>query len=363
MVDDKVHMLQLGLDDFEKSNYERNKIEYNKRMSSVRSTARKRAKQQVCYICEKPCSSFCNSHSVPQFCLRRIATDGKVYFSGIQKELPFLGDDTGVKEAGTFQIICRDCDSTVFQEYENPLSYEQIPTGVMLSQIAMKNYLHMIGKRNLEYELYSTMKEKLAGRADGLNSQLSVIKLDLMDYEAGYARAKIASQGNHNDWYYLCYYKQLEYVVPYAFQGIVDLISGFNDEIINDLYNMSADYHTQELHIAVFPLEEKSVILMFIDSRHKRYRKFYQQLNRLPVEEQLSVINYIILSYSENVFLSKSLGNNVFKNSKFLETCKKSNMAISQMPIESAIDAAIEAFSLSKHYECPNLLSKEYAIV
>lgn len=81
------------------------------------------------------------------------------------------------------------------------------------------------------------------------------------------------------------------------------MVCDFEDDVINDIYNMSPDYHTKEIHIAVFPLEQESIIMLFIDARDKRYRKFYKQLNKLPLEEQLSAINYIIFSYSENVYM------------------------------------------------------------
>lgn len=60
------------------------------------------------------------------------------------------------------------------------------------------------------------------------------------------------------------------------------MVCDFEDEVINDIYNMNPDYHTKEIHIAVFPLEQESIIMLFIDARDRRYRKFYKQLNKLP---------------------------------------------------------------------------------
>jgi len=113
----EIQMLRLGLDEDEKRSYTKNKISLNKKIGRVFSAARKNAKRSSCYICGAPCTSFCRSHSVPKFCLKRIAIDGKVFFSGIQADLPFFGTDSGVNEAGTFQLICRDCDNTLFQDY------------------------------------------------------------------------------------------------------------------------------------------------------------------------------------------------------------------------------------------------------
>ena len=35
--------------------------------------------------------------------------------------IPLLKDDKGINEAGTFHLICRDCDSKIFQDYETQI--------------------------------------------------------------------------------------------------------------------------------------------------------------------------------------------------------------------------------------------------
>lgn len=154
-------MLSLGLDEQERKNYFRKKITYNQQMSKIQAKARQEAKLNYCYYCQKEVSSFCNSHSVPQFCLRRIATNGKVYYANTMIGIPFMHSEQGVKEAGTFQLICRDCDSKIFQQYEDPAAYQSKPTGQMLAQIAMKDYLQMIYKRLHEEALYRLMGTEL----------------------------------------------------------------------------------------------------------------------------------------------------------------------------------------------------------
>lgn len=364
MSGENIEMLRLGFDNEEdKQHYSNNKISINKRMSRVNAEARQKAKRETCYVCKKKCSSFCNSHSVPQFCLKRVASDGKVYMSGIQPVYPILGKDNGVNDAGTFHLICRECDGTLFQDYENPAAYMDRPTGKMLAQIVMKNYLLVISKRFQERALYTIMSEQFKNRYDYAMHQLEIIDLDLAEYQSEFERAKTARAGNHDDWYYLCYYQQLDYVVPFAFQGPVVMVSDFEDNVINDIYNMSPDYHTKEIHMAVFPLEKASVVMMIVDSREKRYRTFYRQLNKLSFEEQLSAINYIIFSCSENVFISKGLSDEILKDRHFLETCQKSNIAVSGYPFGDALSAAIREFTLSKRKDVPNLLSKKYALM
>ena len=60
------------------------------------------------------------------------------------------------------EIICRDCDSKIFQEYETPENcHTDIPpTQKILAQIAMKNYLKFISKRKMEIALLEKILEQ-----------------------------------------------------------------------------------------------------------------------------------------------------------------------------------------------------------
>lgn len=228
---DDPQMLSLGLDEQEHKNYSHNKITYNKLMSKIQAKARQEAKLNYCYYCKKEVSSFCNSHSVPQFCLRRIAADGKVYYANTLIDLPFMRSEQGVNEAGTFQLICRACDSKIFQQYEDPTAYQAKPTGQMLAQIAMKDYLQMIYKRLHEEALYRLMGAELGAPTNYVDHNHEIISLDLSEYSSSFSRAQIGSLGKHNDWYYLCYYKKLNYTVPIAFQGGVVMVCDFEDDV------------------------------------------------------------------------------------------------------------------------------------
>ena len=355
-------VLHLRMSKEDQALYKKNKAKFNKFISHNNSKARNNAKRKTCYTCNEPYTSFCNSHSVPKFCLKGIAVDGKVRISGLQEELPIMGEDSGVEKAGTFHLICRHCDSTLFQDYENPNAYSIKPTGKILAQIAMKNYLQVISERLFKKELYKIIRQDYPDSQEEMNYQIATIEMDLLDYQDAYKRAKTASSGNHDEWYYLCYYQKLNYVVPVATQSSIALISDFEDNVINNLYDFPPNYKLQEINVAIFPLENESVVMLFIDSRNKRYRNFYKQLNNLPLPDQLAAINYIVLSYTENVFLSPKIDESVFKNPNFLSTCQKSTIVLSNSIYSDSLKAAIDAFTLSKRNSIPNLLSKDFSL-
>lgn len=357
-----VHMDRLGFScDEDREHYERNKPQINRFISRIESQAKANAKRDYCYVCKKPKSSFCKSHSIPRFALKRIAVDGKV-MSPLQGELPLVSDPIGVGSAGTFFLICRDCDSVIFQNYENPDSYVQPPSCKMMAEIAMKNYLQMISKRFCENELYSIIGNRSWNLLDMAEDTRDRNFLDLVEYESGYRYAEKAAKRDGGDEFYLCYYQHLDYVVPYAAQGTLAMICGLDDEVINDIFNMSPDYHLQNIHFMVLPLESSSIVMLFVESRTRRYRKFYRQLRKLSLDEQLSVINYMIFLYSENVFVSKKLEDTVKNNEAFLDVCKTLSNAQAPRYFEDALTAAIREFSLSRRNTIPNFLSKEYSL-
>ena len=347
----------------DKELFESQKVNINKYISKYNSEARAKAKLDFCLLCKKQCSSFCNSHSVPQFALRRIAENGKVHLS-LQGELPVLGDDLGVNKAGTFRVICNKCDSDSFQDYEDPKAYQTTPTDKILSQIALKNHLHEISKRLEEVEIYKLLSSQAPNLKDFFQSQENISQLDLNEFydELNYAKKAILSKFNKN--YHLCFFKVLDYVVPFSTQDEFALVSDFNDCIINNIYNTVPNYVIKYIHIAVFPLETTTVVMLFIKEGEKRYRDFYKQLNKLPLSEQLSAINYIIFSYTENVYLSPSIHNQLKNNRNYMDVCRKTTIFESIFPISTndGLSLATKEFSLSQRNKIPNLLSQEYSI-
>jgi len=142
------------------------------------------------------------------------------------------------------------------------------------------------------------------------------------------------------------------------------MISDFEDGLINDLYNFNTDYKMKEIHIAVFPLAQKSVVLAFVEDGEKRYRKFCRQLKKLSEEDQLAAINYILFSYSENIFLNPEVQRSLKSDEVFMDICRKSTDFTSSFPVlfEDPLKRAMKEFSLSRRHEIPNLLSKEFAL-
>lgn len=352
-------ILRLNINEIDRAFIDENKIEHQKIVNKALSKAKKESKADTCRYCGEKTGSFCNSHTLPAFCLRNIAEGGEVLLSNSLVDFPLMDKENGVKKAGTFQLICRACDSKIFQDYEEPENYEKKPSQKMLAQIAMKNSLKYIAKREYEFSIFNLFDSNHP-LAEAMHE---VQKQDLKEYEESYELAKKRSLKSLGEDYYLIHYEKLDYVTPIAFQGNISLVQDFDGKIVNDIFCKDTKYRIMEMHICIFPLKEETVVMMFIDSKYqKRYRSFYKKFKKLLPIDKLSVINYMLFLYSEDIFLSKGIEEAILKNTELIETAQVSGMAISDSEFGTPLDTDRETYNLSKHDKIPNLLSKEYKL-
>ena len=201
-MNDLIRMLNLGgFSDIEKKIMEDNKVDFNKAIGNLLKSSRKSLNLHKCYYCKNDISGFCNSHSVPAFCLRNIAESGEVAYSNALIDFPLLKGKKGVNQAGTFNLICRDCDKKVFADYENPDNYVNYPTPKMIAQIALKDNLKFISRRLLEKEMYEYMCQNYNLPEKIKNEKQYVIDLDLKEYVNGFNKAKKAVIKNWDNEY------------------------------------------------------------------------------------------------------------------------------------------------------------------
>ena len=111
---------RIELNEKDQNHIENNRPIFKRKISKITSNARKMSKKDKCMICGQEVEGFCNSHTIPAFCLRTIAKEGKLYTAGKLIRFPLAEHEKGVNNAGTFHLICNKCDSAFFQTYENP---------------------------------------------------------------------------------------------------------------------------------------------------------------------------------------------------------------------------------------------------
>lgn len=335
-------------------------IEFRKIYSKIRREIQS-TKNHECFFCGKHGIGYCNSHTIPAFCLKYVSDEGKLgYIRTILGDKIFK-NDLGVNEAGVFHLICRQCDGTIFQEYENESNYDFVPTTTMLAQIMMKNNLRMISKRLFEKELWRILTER-HGYSPALNDiRQKVIDLDLEEYKKDYCIAKKSYLKPFDDDFYLNTFITLPYRVPIAFQGALTLVCDLEDICINNIYNTDPKYKTKSINIMVIPLKEKSVVLLFVEKGNKRYASFFKSFNKLSDYEKLNVINYIIVVYSEDYYFNPRIPSNVLVDLK--QAAEKSTEGYSSTNDKhDNLKEVIKQHSFQNRNFIPNLLSGKYKL-
>lgn len=348
------------------------KILFRKRMSEKMSYISSLIKGDACFACGKKVTGFCNSHSIPRFCLESIANNGLVIggnaiiranISGHYYAKTYIG----IKEAGTFRLICRECDSTMFQNYENPESYleDSPPPQKVLAEIALKNYLEYINKRKYEIAIYEDALSNNGAQKleyqDYIDTAvyLKTGKEDLKAYIDEYKCVKKYLEKGENQ-FYIVYYKVLNYVAPIAVQVPLNVLIDLEGLPVNDILSKNPNYKFSYLHLCIFPLKDKTAILLFTKDKNNRYKRLKKQLSKKDNEEKLGIINYLVFLYCEDYYLSKTLESKVdlkkLRNVASLRTVGWSDKMPTSMKIYS------EEFNLSKWRSIPNLLSESYKV-
>lgn len=346
-------------------------IEYRKKTSQLYGKTRKDSKLSHCYYCNREVTRFCNSHSLPAFVLRNIASEGIVYNSNKLIGIPLIDEGKGVSQSGTFQIICRNCDSQIFSDYENPSNYEGYPTNKMIAQIALKNHLKNISKRRFEIPLYENMKDLPAYRhmnqiplftAESFEQRQKINNLDLKEFDEEFKKSKKALEQDWSKEYFVFFYRKLDYVVPLAAQTTITLPVDFEGKVINDIFNYSSDYKIQSIHVCVFPLQTESVILMFIDSKYTRLKSFYRYFKKLTLDDQLATINFMLFVYSEDIFISKHIDEEVLQDPNLIVASQQTQEFLSLIEDIDVQTVEEGVINFSHRSEIPNLLSVRYKI-
>lgn len=338
-------------------------INFHKALSMGESFAKKNVKPHNCLICNSSKNPFCNSHSVPARCLRAIAINGEVKaFNGLVK-IPAVDVDKGVNEAGTFRLICIKCDDEVFKDYETFEKYtDKKPADKILHEIALKNYLKYYHKKAIEEKVFPKMIDNL--QMPNMNILEPILNSGNRDKKDAFkllCKAKKLLNANTNGYYRIIEYRKLSYTCPFAFQGSISLITGFDGETINDVFNNDKKYDLQDIHISIFPEKDYSYIIVFYKNHFQRYSQFAKYYTKLNPDERLQLLLFIILKYSEDYFYSADI-QNIEDNPIVQDAITSTSILIcdDEDRDKDKINKCIKEYDLNKYKKLPNILAKEF---
>lgn len=334
-------------------------IEQKKEMARIFKKVRELSKPTSCLICGNPQTSFCNSHLVPQMVLKSIAQNGKLLQPSLLMGLKAVDIEKGISNSGTFHFICNECDSTLFQNYENPTNLLRKPTDKILAEIALKNMIMMLSKRTEEVVLYDFMQKR---NDFFLNKELldEDQSLDIRDYTDALSVYKDILYNNRENCFNIMYWNILPYITPIAVQTPITIFEDLDSTVINETYNPDPNIRMQCVHLCVFPLETQTVVLLFFHKRDKNYRSLWRQFNCLSIENKLKYINHLIFKYTENYFFSPVIRELLESDTKLQQLSRENNGA-PNLGYLSPIDV-LTPYEAVTYSEIPNFLSQEYAL-
>lgn len=341
------------------------RIKFNKYMSDLTRTAKNEVKPNHCLICGEEMPKFCNSHTIPRYCLKEIATEGKLLTTAALIGGNLLNAEVGINEAAVFKQVCRRCDTEYFKLYETPDTLLKKPSSQVMGQIAAKNLLREIAKAKIELGRKEALGPSSTFEYDAM---MHVRAIDAEEDEKAFKVAvRVGGSSSKLNAFHLIYHTVLPYTAPFAFQQMISPISDFNGGPINYSYNLSPNYRMEPVHICVLPSKGNTVVMAFRSEKAKRYRTFEKQFNYLDESDKLQAVVKLIFAYSEDAFISKRVSGAVLRDEGLAQLARMNHNYFGfgdsfEACKRTALSVALRDFAISNLPEPPNLLSKEYAL-
>ena len=92
------------------------------------------------------------------------------------------------------------------------------------------------------------------------------------------------------------------------------------------------------------------------------FRISFKQFNKLTLDDKLAALTLIMFMYSEDMYFSKFIENEVRESKALCEAGKTGQDIISFTPFFDPLEILRESHSLDKRHEIPNLLSEKYKL-
>lgn len=353
------------------------KIPDSKKINIVKSKINQRVtaqqNQTCCILCGKEikgeAKGFHKSHTIPFFCLENIKGEYNKNFVVLKPEImglrtPFSDKEyIGTNKASVFYSICSTCDQKfIAYESEDALIYkdpkdlvDSLALKIYLNELfnaELKHFKNTIDYSNLtEEELIAAFYSKM-GKIEGPTT-----KLDVRDFKNDLEYAKNSFENGYKN-YKIMYHKILDYTVPVAAQASIPISHNIDFSELQDVNSLN-NKNLEDLLVCIFPLENKSVIIVFYKTTNKLMKKYSKQFKRLTETEKLNEIFYLLIRYKSTNYYFSPLVKDVLMDKQVLEVFSIEDSAI-------AFDGFNLNFSIFENQNAkrnlPIILSQKYSI-
>ena len=284
--------------------------------------------QGKCYNCGKVCEGYVNSHSIPQFILKNLCSDGRYYNYFSTANIEFMKDTTGRNQAGSFKLLCQDCEKKLFSNYENESKLENlcISDQQIFKEIALKDYLFQIYKCNYNLSSLATTYEISRTR----NAMQQSIKDEFHDELKFWSEVNLTSLNVYenaikydNKYYDKEIYKviitmKLDFPVLIAIQTALPIYKTIEGKTLFDNNN----YVFEPYHLFVFPLKETSTISLFGYKYSENTNLLIEEFSKLDKQSIIKIINYIIFAFCEEYYINANAKEIINNNTDLIKLCR-----------------------------------------
>lgn len=277
-----------------------------------------------CVLCGKKITSACNSHVVPQFILEEIAENGHVSYGHALHTININGLDrtTGVKNAYTFRLICKECDRKTFQKYENPLNLENYDLldpntkKKILCEMAIKTHLSHI---SMKYRRMVARDLPTGGKLGTLEQEGKIVfaeRIDMEEHEKYIGMLRKFVKSNKNPFAVL-YDKVLDYKTRLATQTVINYNYDLNGKQIFNPNLVIYENQCRYFYLMILPQKDKTRVLFYIEKEYlPNVQTIVDQFLSLTDEEKLHYLFISLLIHDQQFYMSPSFAEAIFKKDK-----------------------------------------------
>lgn len=282
------------------------------------------SKIDYCLLCRRKMDSACNSHVVPQFILREIAENGRVSYgySLSTVEVSGLEKETGISNAHTFRLICRECDAKQFKNYENPnniVGFDNLDLNlqkIILCEMALKTHLAHISMkyRMLVYRDMASSGE--LGKLEQEGKAIFAERIDINEHLKYINELRKSIKTNKNP-FLVIFNKVLDYKTKLSTQTIINFNFDINGNQIFDPSYISQNNVCRYFYLMIIPYKNQTRVLFYIEKKYvNNVSNLVEQFNLLTDDDKLHFLFVSLVAHDQQFYMAPSYANSIFKKDK-----------------------------------------------
>ena len=310
------------------------KLEFKKDWSDFCHQVEQNSQPEHCLLCGKKMTSPCNSHVVPQFILKRIAEKGMVCYGQSlfrnARNNDFARTTTGISNAFTFRLICKDCDQARFRHYESPdailnfHNFNREEQKQILAEMAIKTHLSHIYTKVKTYIQNAMQYPALMEGFHACGGQ-TAYELDIQEHMT-YIQTLIGFQKSTSFPFIVLYDRLLDYETNIATQTIIAYTHDLKGDQLFDPRDFSQAELTHYFYLMILPYQEKTRVLFYVEKKFQSHvRSVIDDFNALSEEEKLHFLFVSLIIYDEQFYISPSLQEKMAKDRKIVKLYTKTD--------------------------------------